>query len=137
MLDWVAAHADKIMAMTNFVFIVALVPTAWYQWRLKASTVPLYTSLLTTAALIVFVVAFLSLRMWLTFAAESVVVALWAIIAGQRFVYGSPKGGALCGRCGRVFELPGWQRRDGACDDGRYYCPDCITGHCGCGTLED
>lgn len=91
MLDWIAMNADPIFAAMNFFFIVSLVPTVWHQWRLKASTVPMQTSVLTTAALMIIVLVFISLRLWLTVATDIVTTALWATIAAQRYVYGAPE----------------------------------------------
>lgn len=88
MLDVIATNADPIFGAMNFVFIISLLPTIWHQWRVKASTVPLHTSTLTAASLVVIFTVFFSLGMWLTFATDVVISTLWATIAAQCFVYG-------------------------------------------------
>ncbi|MDR7574207.1 MAG: hypothetical protein QN194_14945 [Armatimonadota bacterium] len=80
--------ADTIMGVLNLLFLAALAPTLWHQWRVRESTVPLTTSVPTTLALAGFVAVFASMGLWLATATDAVIGAMWAWIAAQRVVYG-------------------------------------------------
>ncbi len=90
-LDVVAAHGDQLLAFTNIVFSVVLAPAALHQWRVKASTVPLTTSVATFAALAVILVLWLANGWWLALATDAANMSLWAVVAAQRVAYGAPK----------------------------------------------
>lgn len=90
MLDAVAAHGDWILAFTNIVFSVVLAPTVWHQWRVKASTMPLTTSVATFVALGIILVLWLANQWWLALATDAANMSLWAVVAGQRIIYGAP-----------------------------------------------
>lgn len=88
MLDWVATHADTILAAVSAVFATSLVPTVWTQWRERHSTVPLSTSVLTFVGLAVIVVVYAALGLWFAVSVGSLTATTWAVIAVQRLMYG-------------------------------------------------
>lgn len=90
MLDTVVAQGDWILAFTNIVFSVVLAPTVWHQWRARASTVPLTTSVATFAALGIILVLWLANQWWLAFWTDAANMSLWAVVAAQRIRYGPP-----------------------------------------------
>jgi hypothetical protein len=87
MLEFVAAQADLMLAAVSFVFAASLAPTVADQWRRRASTVPLSTSLVTFAGLAVVVLVYAALELWVAMVVSSVTAALWGVIAAQRVLY--------------------------------------------------
>lgn len=94
MLDLMSAHGNLILAFTNIVFSVVLAPTVWHQWRVKASTMPLTTSVATFAMLAIILVLWLANGWWLAFWTDAANMSLWAVVALQRLAYGAPKDAA-------------------------------------------
>jgi hypothetical protein len=78
---------DFALFATGVVFAVSLVPTIWHQWRIRRTTVPLVTSLLTTGALVVNCLAFTSLGLDWSASIAGVVAIEWAAIMGQGLWY--------------------------------------------------
>lgn len=101
---------DLVIAVSNVVFIVSLLPTVWHQWRVKQSTVPLSTSLLTVGGLLAVMAAFYELGLWAALGTDVLTTVLWATVAIQRLVYGAPTAsehpccGAPHGMCHRENE---------------------------------
>ena len=91
MLDVVADNGNLILAFTNIVFSVVLAPMVWHQWRVKASTMPLTTSVATFAALAVILVLWLAKGWWLALWTDAANMGLWAVAAAQRAAYGPPQ----------------------------------------------
>jgi hypothetical protein len=87
-VNWVADHASILLALTGIPFTLFLIPTIWSQWKEKASTVTLATSLSNTLGLLAVMVVFIALGYWATVAADICNAALWAVIAFQRVQYG-------------------------------------------------
>jgi len=83
-------NADFLIAAANTALDVSLVPTLLNQRRDKASTIPLTTSVTSTALWLFTALTFASISLWITMAASIVTASIWAIIAFQRFVYGDP-----------------------------------------------
>ena len=90
MLNVVAENGNLILAFTNIVFSVVLAPTVWHQWRVKASTMPLTTSVATFAMLAIILVLWLAKGWWLAFWTDAANLSLWAVVAAQRLRYGAP-----------------------------------------------
>jgi hypothetical protein len=86
-VNWIAAHASILLALTAIPLTLCMVPTVLAQRRQRASTVPLATSVPTAVAMLVLVVVFSALGFWLTVAVDAVAAALWAIIVLQRVQY--------------------------------------------------
>jgi len=89
-LDLISDNADILIAAANTALDASLVPTMLNQRRDKASTIPLTTSVTSTALWLFTALTFASISLWFTMAASIVTATLWAIIAFQRFVYGDP-----------------------------------------------
>ena len=90
MLDLISENADFLIAAANTCLDASLVPTMLNQRRDKASTIPLTTSITSTALWLFTAVVFASISLWITMCAAIVTASLWAIIAAQRFIYGDP-----------------------------------------------
>lgn len=87
MLHWLAQIADPLLAGVSTVFALILVPTIFHQWRVKASTIPLMSTVPTLAAFLVAIPVYASLGLWVTASVEVVQAAMWAIVAAQRVRY--------------------------------------------------
>jgi len=90
MLDIISDNADFLIAAANTALDASLVPTMLNQQLGKASTVPLTTSVASTALWLFTAVVFASIGLWITMCAAIVTASLWPIIATQRFIYGDP-----------------------------------------------
>ena len=90
MLDLISDNADFLIAAANTALDASLVPTMLNQRRDKASTIPLTTSVTSTALWLFTALTFASISLWITMAASIITASLWAIIAYQRFIYGDP-----------------------------------------------
>ncbi len=91
MLDWIATHADTILAATQAILTGVLVPLVWTQWRERRSTVPLLTSVVTFAGLGTIALVYASSSWWFAVAVVLAAATCWAIIVAQRVVYGGTK----------------------------------------------
>ena len=90
-----SAYADQILMAASALFALSLVPTVIRQWRDRACTVPLSSSLPTLAALGMIMAAYASLGLWLATGAAGATALCWAIIAGQRVAYSMGTGPGL------------------------------------------
>lgn len=79
--------ADLIIAASGVVFSAALVPTVINQYKARASTVPLTTSLTTSGALLMLLVAYIGLGLWFATATIACNLVLWLIVMVQRWRY--------------------------------------------------
>ncbi len=104
-MDFIAAHADLIIAVVQALFAVAMAPTVIRQWQARSSTVPLPSSLLTFGGLATFVAVYISLGLWYAAGIVAVTAVIWGLVAMQRFVYGQARDVPCwdCGRCGITF----------------------------------
>lgn len=91
MLDWLAMNADPILAVVSATFTVALAPTVWHQWQVRASSVPLSSSMLTFLGLVIFAVVYVALGLWIAAGSAASTAVAWGLIAVQRAIYGSPE----------------------------------------------
>lgn len=91
MLDVIATNADAILAVVSAIFSVSLLPTILEQWKGRQSSIPLSSSVLTFAGLAMIVVVYAALGLWYAMSMGSLIAASWAVIALQRFFYGSPE----------------------------------------------
>ena len=87
MLDFIADRADVIIAVMQAVLTAGMLPVVWHQFRAKASTVPLTTSVLTAAGLATLGVVFLSTGMFLATGTLAVGTVVWSTVAVQRVLY--------------------------------------------------
>jgi hypothetical protein len=90
MLDIISDNADFLIAGANTALDASLVPTMINQQRDKASTIPLATSVTSTALWLFTALVFASISLWITMCAAIITASLWAIIAAQRLRYGDP-----------------------------------------------
>ena len=89
MIDFLRANADFLIAATGYMFTAPLVLAAIEQFRAKASTVPLSTSVLTVLGLVVNGSVFAALGMWIAVSASIACASMWLVIALQRRAYGA------------------------------------------------
>ncbi len=78
---------DLTVMVSGFIFCGALLPTIWYQFRVRASTVPVSTSLTTAAALAVLLPVYASLGLWIGTAVLTGNLLLWLVVMAQRVLY--------------------------------------------------
>ena len=86
-METVEDNADLIFTVVQIVFAVILAPTLRDQYRAKACTVPLSTSLITAAGLFILAVTQLSLGLEFAMVSASLSGMMWLAIAGQRTAY--------------------------------------------------
>ena len=91
MIDFIVAHADLILALAGMSFIPSTAWTLIEQWRRRASTVPIMTSVPTAVALYLLVIVFTVLSLPFTALVDCITGSLWVAIAFQRFSYGPPQ----------------------------------------------
>lgn len=91
MLDWLATNADPILAIVSAAFTVALVPTVWHQWRVRTSSIPLSSSMLTFLGLVIFAAVYVALGLWIAAGSATSTAVAWGLIAVQRVIYGPPE----------------------------------------------
>ncbi len=87
MLDFIADRADLIIAGVQTALTLDMLPIVWHQFRAKASTVPLLSSVPTAVGLAVLSLVFFSTDLYLAAGTVAVGSAMWAIVAGQRIGY--------------------------------------------------
>jgi len=87
--DFLAANADPILAAAGMGFNVGLLPTVWTQWRSRASTVSLGTSLSSVGLLAIIIAVFSALHLRVAVGADVLNAVLWAVVGVQRIRYGS------------------------------------------------
>lgn len=91
MLEPIANSADYILAIGQLALTADMMPTVWHQFRTKACSIPLISSVVTSTGLAVFGVVFLALGLYFAMAAAIVGSAIWAVVAAQRVAYGAPQ----------------------------------------------
>lgn len=84
---WIAAHADVLLALVSTCFAFLMLPTILTQWRERASTIPLTSSLPSILAFLLVIVVYASLGLWITVGVEAVQTVMWVIVAAQRVIY--------------------------------------------------
>ncbi|KKK66589.1 hypothetical protein LCGC14_2962600, partial [marine sediment metagenome] len=87
MLDFIADRADLIIAGVQTALTLDMLPTIWTQFRARASTVPLTSSIPTAVGLAVLGLVFFATGLYIATATVLVGSVVWAIVAGQRMVY--------------------------------------------------
>ncbi|KKK65147.1 hypothetical protein LCGC14_2977060 [marine sediment metagenome] len=87
MLDFIADRADIIIAAVQTALTLDMLPVVWHQFRAKASTVPLLSSVPTAIGLAVLGLVFFSTGLYLATVTVVVGAAVWTIVAGQRIGY--------------------------------------------------
>jgi hypothetical protein len=90
-LGFLATYADPILAIVSATFTVALAPTVWHQWRVRASSVPLPSSMLTFLGLVIFTAVYAALGLWIAAGSAASTAIAWGLIAAQRVIYSSLK----------------------------------------------
>ena len=95
MIDFIADRADFIIAGVQTALTLDMLPTIWTQFRAKASTVPLTSSVPTAMGLAVLGLVFFS--MGLPIATGTVLVGslMWTVVAVQRVVYNRNDGSTI------------------------------------------
>lgn len=91
MLEPIANSADYILAIGQLAITVDMMPTVWHQFRAKACSIPLISSIITTAVLAAFGVVFLALSLYFAMTGAVLGSAIWAVVAAQRVAYGAPQ----------------------------------------------
>lgn len=78
---------DLTVMISGFIFCGALLPTIWYQFRVRASTIPVSTSLTTAAALAVLLPVYASLGLWIGTSVLTFNLLMWLVVMAQRVFY--------------------------------------------------
>lgn len=78
---------DLTVMVSGFIFCGALIPTIWHQFQVRASTVPVSTSLTTAAALAVLLPVYASLGLWIGTGVLTFNLLLWLVVMAQRVLY--------------------------------------------------
>lgn len=91
MLEWLGANADPLLATGTVLFGAVLFPTILSQWRTRASTVTLSSSVPTVLVLAMFTLVYAGLGLWITATLEAIQTGMWVVIALQRFFYGGAR----------------------------------------------
>ncbi len=87
MLEQISANADIIIASVQTALTLDMLPTIWTQFRARASTVPLTSSVPTAVGLAVLGLVFFSTGLFIATGTVIVGSAMWSIVAGQRIGY--------------------------------------------------
>ncbi len=87
MLDFIADRADIIIAAVQTALTLDMLPTIWTQFRARASTVPLTSSVPTTVGLAVLGLVFFATGLYIATATVLVGSVAWAVVAAQRVRY--------------------------------------------------
>ncbi len=87
MLDFIADRADLIIAAVQTALTLDMLPTIWTQFRARASTVPLTSSIPTAVGLAVLGLVFFATGLYIATVTVLVGSAVWAVVAAQRIVF--------------------------------------------------
>jgi len=87
MLDFIADRADLIIAGVQTALTLDMLPTIWTQFRARASTVPLTSSIPTAVGLSVLGLVFFATGLYIATATVLIGSAVWAVVAAQRVGY--------------------------------------------------
>ncbi len=94
MLEQISNNADIIIASVQTALTLDMLPTIWTQFRARASTVPLTSSVPTAVGLAVLGLVFFSTGLFIATGTVLVGSAMWSIVAAQRVVYNRYDGSA-------------------------------------------
>ena len=89
-MDWLADHADLLLAIGSTGFTLLMIPTIIAQLRGKSSTIPLTSSLSTVALFVIFIAVYVALKLPIVAVMEGVQAGVWLVVAFQRWHYGEP-----------------------------------------------
>ncbi len=78
---------DLTVMISGFIFCGALIPTIWHQFRVRASTIPVSTSLPTAVALAALLPAYASLGLVIGTSVLAFNTLLWLVVMAQRVLY--------------------------------------------------
>jgi len=92
MLEQISANADIIIATVQTALTLDMLPTIWTQFRARASTVPLTSSVPTAVGLAVLGFVFFSMGLYIATATVIVGSAMWSVVAAQRVGYNKKNG---------------------------------------------
>ena len=87
MLDFISDRADLIIAGVQTALTLDMLPTIWTQFRARACTVPLTSSIPTAVGLSVLGLVFFATGLYIATATVLVGSAVWTVVAGQRIGY--------------------------------------------------
>ncbi|KKL95306.1 hypothetical protein LCGC14_1855940 [marine sediment metagenome] len=87
MLGQISANADIIIATVQAALTLDMLPVVWHQWRTRASTVPLTSSVPTAVGLAVLGLVFFSTGLFLATGTVIVGSVMWSVVAAQRVGY--------------------------------------------------
>lgn len=92
MLDFIADRADFIIAGVQTALTLDMLPTIWSQFRARASTVPLTSSVPTAVGLAVLGLVFFSTGLFIATGTVLVGSLMWSVVAAQRVGYNRDDG---------------------------------------------
>ena len=95
MLDFIADRADLIIAGVQTALTLDMLPTIWSQFRARASTVPLTSSVPTAVGLAVLGLVFFSTGLFIATGTVLVGSLMWTIVAAQRVGYNRDDGSTV------------------------------------------
>ncbi len=87
MLDFIADRADIIIAGVQTALTLDMLPTIWTQFRARASTVPLTSSIPTAVGLSVLGLVFFATGLYIATVTVLVGSVAWVVVAAQRIRY--------------------------------------------------
>ena len=87
MLDFIANKADFIIAAVSVMMTADMLPTIWHQFRAKASTVPLTSSVPTSIGLGILGLVFFATGLYLATGTMLIGSMMWIAVSFQRIWY--------------------------------------------------
>lgn len=94
MVDFIADRADFIIAGVQTALTLDMLPTIWTQFRARASTVPLTSSIPTSVGLAVLGLVFFATGLYIATGTVLIGSVMWAVVAAQRVGYNRDDGSA-------------------------------------------
>ena len=94
MIEFIADRADFIIAGVQTALTLDMLPTIWSQFRARASTVPLTSSVPTAVGLAVLGLVFFSTGLFIATGTVLVGSMMWTVVAAQRVGYNRDDGSA-------------------------------------------
>ncbi len=95
MLDPISSNADFIIAGVQTALTLDMLPTIWTQFRARASTVPLTSSVPTAVGLAVLGLVFFSTGLFIATGTVLVGSLMWSVVAAQRVGYNRHDGSTV------------------------------------------
>ena len=92
MLDFFSNNADLIIAGVQITLTADMLPTVYHQFRSKACSVPLTSSIPTSVGLAILGLVFFASGMYVATSTVLLGTAVWALVAGQRKWYNRSDG---------------------------------------------